>query len=48
MANCVKSDRTDTERTMLGMMPYMFVKKMSAGDGITNPRGNFILQKNYM
>jgi hypothetical protein len=48
MANCVKSDRTDTERTMLGMMPYMFVKKMSAGDGITNPRGNFILQKNFI
>ena len=48
LANCVKGLRDNTERTMLGMMPYMFVKKMSAGDGITNPRGNFILQKDFI
>jgi hypothetical protein len=48
LANCVKSVRTTAERTMLGMIPYMFVKKMNAGDGITNPRGNFILQKDFI
>jgi len=48
MASSVKSSRTSTERVMLGMIPYMFVKNMSAGDGITNPRGNFILQKDFI
>ena len=47
LANCVKSERVDTERVMFGFIPYMFVKKMNDGDGITNPRGNFILQKDF-
>jgi hypothetical protein len=47
LANCVKSERGGDERVMFGFIPYMFVKKMNAGDGITNPRGNFILQKDF-
>ena len=47
LANCVKSERAGDERVMFGFIPYMFVKKMHAGDGITNPRGNFILQKDF-
>lgn len=47
LINSIKSNRVDTERVMLGFQPYMFIKSMDADDGITNPRGNFILQKDH-
>lgn len=39
----IKSERVATEVTTLGLQPYMWVNKLEAEDGISNPRGNFIM-----
>jgi len=46
--NSVISERLNTERCGLGFMPYMFVKELPATAGISNPRGNFIIQRDYV
>jgi len=43
--NAVESHRTNGEYTNLGLQPYLFVNKLAAGDGISSPRGNYIVQK---
>jgi hypothetical protein len=42
-----KSGRTVGEFNALGFMPYLFVKNLPALSGISNPRGNYILQKDF-
>ena len=42
-----KSGRTVGEYNALGFIPYLFVKKLPPQAGILNPRGNYILQKDF-
>jgi len=43
-----KSGRTVGELNALGFMPYLFVKNLPALSGISNPRGNYIIQKDFV
>jgi hypothetical protein len=43
--NAVESHRVNGEYTNLGLQPYLFVNKLATGDGISSPRGNYIVQK---
>ena len=43
--NAARSQRDALERCNLGFMPYLFVNKLAAGDGIASPRGNYIAQQ---
>jgi len=43
--NAVLSNRVNGEYTNLGLQPYLFVNKLATGDGISSPRGNYIVQK---
>jgi hypothetical protein len=39
----IKSARIDTERVNLGLQPYIWFNAVEEADGISNPRGNYIL-----
>jgi len=43
--DAIVSNRDPTERTNLGFQPYLFVNKLTEGDGLSSPRGNYIVQK---
>jgi len=43
--DAIKSDRTLGELTNLGFQPYLFVNKLAEGDGLSSPRGNYIVQR---
>ena len=46
--DAIISNRISSNRTNLGFQPYLFVNELAQDDGISSPRGNYIVQKDTL
>ena len=46
--DAIISNRISSKRTNLGFQPYLFVNELAQDDGISSPRGNYIVQKDTL